>query len=295
VKKVLVVADQSTGKNDKQLALQRALNLLDNQKGSITLVGFCYFDLKNSTEDLNGQVTEKKLQKLLMDQRQQELKQYVDELKTDTPIKVQVIWEKHISAWISSHVKETQYDCVIKSGSHSANSWRHTPTDLQLFKACSTPVMVVANKSWKKKAHVLVALDLTSKKALKQTLNQKLIAEAQKLCETLQAKMHVVYAVEVPRVLADLDLLDERKFVSNKRKEVEPVIEQLCSSYDIGEKNVHIKQGEAHRVVPSIANKIKADIVVAGTVNKKGISKFLGSTAEEMLGKLYTDIYVIKP
>jgi universal stress protein E len=57
-----------------------------------------------------------------------------------------------------------------------------------------------------------------------------------------------------------------------------------------------IKQGKPDRIIPSIANKLKADAVITGTVGRKGLKgKLLGNTAESILQNLHTDIVAIKP
>ncbi len=289
MKKILVVADKS---GDKHLALDRALTLLDDQGGSIVVVGFCYL---NIDDDLDSGLSEKQLQKLIMQQRQQELEQVVAEKRRgNVKISIRIIWEKNIARWITQHVNEIAYDCVLKSGNRS-ESWLHTPTDWQLFHECPIPVFVVAGKSWKKKSRVLVALDMASKKPAKQRLNKKLLFEAKALSQVLHAELHIVCALEIPRVLSDLDLVDARKLIKKRRAQIEPRLEALCDEYAIASDHVHIKQGEPHRVVPSTANKIKADVVVAGTASRKGVKKLVGRTAEAILTRLYTDIYVVKP
>jgi len=292
MKHILVIADPT---GNKHTALQRALTLLDQRNAQITLVGFCYFNLDAPLAGADGNLLPEQLKHLLIEKRTEDLQKAAAKLAgNNIKLNVQVVWEKHIPDWISNETKNGVYDCVIKTGQRS-ESWLHTPTDWQLFKTCPIPVLVVAQKSWKKKARILVALDLDSNNRTKQKLNHKLISEGQRLARLLNAEVRCAYALEVPRILADLDVIDSRKYAKQKRWDIEPTIATLCDQHGLEETCFHVKQGEAERVVPSIANQIKADIVVAGAINRRGAARLIGRTAEGILSKLHTDIYVIKP
>jgi universal stress protein E len=96
--------------------------------------------------------------------------------------------------------------------------------------------------------------------------------------------------------LIDLDLIDAKKYLAEKRKSLQAVVDQFCEKHGISKENVHIKQGEPERVIPSIANDLKADLTIVGTIGRKGLKgKLIGNTAEGILGRLYTDILTIRP
>lgn len=59
--------------------------------------------------------------------------------------------------------------------------------------------------------------------------------------------------------------------------------------------SAHIKQGDPERVIPNIANDLKADLTIIGTIGRKRLKgKLIGNTAEGILGRLYTDILTIR-
>jgi universal stress protein E len=59
---------------------------------------------------------------------------------------------------------------------------------------------------------------------------------------------------------------------------------------------IHIKAGNPNTVIPSIASKIKAELVVIGSVGRRGLkAKLMGNTAESILALLKTDVLVMQP
>ncbi len=293
MKHILVICDRNGGKN---LALKRALNLQQNTNARITLLGFCYADIKNPDDLKTASLSRDDLETFVLKQRKKELKALLKKDNISTKqVTAKVAWSKDISKAICKHCENHDVDLVIKSG-HQSGTWMYTSTDWQLFRYCKAPVMITAGKSWKKKPCILAAVDLDTRRKSKIQLNHLVISQAKAMAKDLGDEVHLVYALKVPEVLADMDLINPKKYAAEKRKKLEPIIAQLCDQYQLDRDNVHIKQGEASKIVPSIANKIKADSVVCGSMARKGVTaKLMGNSAEAIVQKLYTDIIVVKP
>jgi universal stress protein E len=121
------------------------------------------------------------------------------------------------------------------------------------------------------------------------------MAHAQEIARANGSELHIAYAVVVPTLLRDMDLIDVDAHVLERRRKLKPVIEALCKAYGLDKTQVHLKTGPAAKVIPSIANKLKADLVVMGTVGRRGIKgKLIGNTAEQVLQHLRTDILAVK-
>jgi nucleotide-binding universal stress UspA family protein len=55
-------------------------------------------------------------------------------------------------------------------------------------------------------------------------------------------------------------------------------------------------KGEAGRVIPELAAKKEADLIVMGTLSRSGVAGFLiGNTAEKILHKVDCSVLTIKP
>ena len=291
MKNLVVIADKPGGKN---VALLRAAALQRQSGAKIVLLGFCYADINTPSELKTLTVSRSQLEKRVLQQRKQQLAQLLqtpDLASANITIKVQ--WSKHIAEAIIAYCKKHPADLVIKSASRSER-FLYTSTDWQLFRECTIPVMITASKSWKKKPRIVAALDFAAKTKAKAQLNDSIMRQAQALADTLDEEVHIAFVLTIPQVLADMDLINPQKYAREKRQKLQPAIDKFCSQYDIDSSRVHIKQGSPDKGVPSIASKLKADVVVTG-VGRKGVkSKLLGNTAEGILSRLHTDIIAVK-
>ena len=59
---------------------------------------------------------------------------------------------------------------------------------------------------------------------------------------------------------------------------------------------LHLEEGSAGKVVPELAKKIGAELMVLGTIGRSGISGYLiGNTAENILSQINCSVLAIKP
>ena len=293
MKNIVVIADKPGGKN---VALQRALSLHQQTGAKITLLGFAYASIGHVSDPALSKLSHKDLESKIIAQRQLQLQQVVNAATLQpSTITIKALWGKHIAPEINTYCSNHPVDLVIKSA-HRSETLLYTPTDWQLIRECSAPVMITASKSWKKKARIVAALDFSTSVKSKIKLNHSIMRQAQSLAQLLNEEVHIAFALTIPQPLADMDLIDPRKYGREKRQQLKPVIDLFCKEYGIDSSCVHIKQGSPDKIIPSIANQLKADVVVTGTVGRKGIKgKLIGNTAEGILSKLHTDIIAVKP
>lgn len=293
MKNLVVIADKEGGKN---IALQRA-SILQQQTGSkITLLGFCYTDFDSPELLKVANINTDQVEKSLYEKRLEELQKLSKNLKIKpSSINIVPIWSKDIANYVNTYCSKNPVDLVIKSA-HRSETFLYTSTDWQLLRECPAPVMITATKNWKKKPRIVAAIDFATKVKSKIKLNHDIMEHALELAKYLEQDVHIAYSLTVPRALADLDIIDPRKYARDKRKTLQPTIDAFCKEYGIDSDHLHIKLGSAEVAIPSIANKLKADVVITGTVGRRGIKgKLLGNTAEGILSRLRTDIIAIKP
>lgn len=285
---ILIVADLE----QQCFATPRGLELAAKLGVDADVVAFVHVDL--SVLDLSAAQRESMQSRLLAD-RQREVQSRIDtHLLPRQKAALKVVWEKDIHRWINRRCAGGRYDMVIKTGNRS-ESLVHTSTDWQLLRECPAPVLLVAKQKWHRVEPILVALDLASTKAAKQSLNQKLLLAAKGLAEALGVALEIVAAIQVPAVLAELDLIDPESYARTTRESMQPQISKLARTFGIAESVFQCKRGAAEKVVASRAAKVRAQLVVMGTVGRKGVrARLLGNTAEKVLLHLKTDVLAIK-
>ena len=287
--KILIIADMQ----DSCFATPRGLQLAEKLGQGVDVVAFTYAPLKRLKVNAEEQGI---IRKRLMTEREQSVQARIDKYKLPgQKVSLKVVWEKDIDRWINKACADDKYTGVIKTGNRS-ESLVHTSTDWQMLRECPAPVLLVAEKKWHRAKPVLVTLDLSSNVATKKALNNKVLTIAKALAEALQVELEIITAIEIPTLLSDLDLVDPIAFVKDAKEDMKPQIKKLAAAHGIPEKAFHCKRGPVERVITSRAAKVRAQIVVMGTVARKGVkARLLGNTAEKVLRHMKTDVLAIKP
>ena len=291
LQRILVIADRNRARD---VALDRAVALARRSGARIHLVGFCYDPLIES-EDLPIAFNRDKARRQLLADVQSNLDWLIDRNGADdVKITTETVWIKQLHEWVME--RKGEYDLAVKTGHRSENLF-YTPTDWHLLRTSPIPLLIVSTRRWKRRSHhVLATVDLASKKKVQKELNQQVLEHAATLAKVLESELHIVYALPISRVLKELDVIEpqieERKFRSQQREN----LQQLAADYGIPLKHIHIKAGDAEKVIPGIARKIKAEVVVMGTVARRGVKAALvGNTAEQVLSAVPTDVVAMRP
>ena len=291
VKRILVIADR---KDSSQKALAHAALMAKQFNASVHVAGFCYERLSVLDESMSQSDIDTAKQKIV-----QASQAWLDETVSESSLPVsttdEMVWSKDIAAWVSKHCSTHQYDLIIKTGHRSEHAF-YVPTDWQLLRSGNVPLLLVAEKKWRKKQTIMLTLDMASTKKTKQALNQKVIDAGKELANANNMPIHVCFSLALSPVLKDLGIIDKRKSLKDAKKKYIPKIQSMFGSQGIPEENIHIKVGYADKVVPSVASDVGAAFVIMGSVGRKGLkAKMLGNTAESVLTLLKTDVLIIQP
>ena len=286
--KIIIVADLE----QRCLATPRGLQLAAKLGHEVEVVAFIYVPLKAIEPNAAKQQA---VRKRLLADREKQVRARIDKhLQPGQEARLTVVWEKDIHRWLNKQCAGGGYDMLVKTG-HRSESLVHTCTDWQLLRECPVPVLLVAKKKWHRVRPVLVALDLASSKTAKKSLNDKLLGAAKALAQALEVDLEIIAALQVPRVLTELDLVDPAAYARSTRESMQPQIAKLAKAHGIPESAFRCKRGAAERVVASRAARVRAQLVVMGTAGRKGVkARLLGNTAEKVLLHLKTDVIAIK-
>ena len=225
----------------------------------------------------------------------EERKAWLGELVGDHKVKARTIWSHDIGEWVADQTAKKAPDLVIKTV-HKSGSLFHTPTDWTLLNTCPVPVLLAAKRRGKPSGNIVASIDLRSTDTKHRHLNCKVLEAAHRLAELSNAKVHVVFAVEISRVLLDLDIVQER--VSKKKvvQKITPELERLLKPYHIPKSRIHMPVGKVGKVVSQTCRKVKADTLVVGSYSHRAKALVgLGSTAERILTKSVCDVLAVHP
>tara|TARA_R110002153_G_scaffold5929_5_gene27376 strand:+ start:9125 stop:10006 length:882 start_codon:yes stop_codon:yes gene_type:complete len=291
IENILVIADQQ---DKQQSALAHAKSLVKRTGAKLHIVAFNYEHLATLATNLNEE-QQLDIQNKIHSKGENWLKREIAEYKLEEKSTSEVIWEKDIVAWVKKHCASHSYDLIIKTGHRSEGPF-YVPTDWHLIRNNLVPTLLVAERKWRKKQSVMVSLDLGTHVKSKQALNQKLLDAGITFATNANMPLHICYSLPISTVLKDLGIIDKKALVSDAKSRYLPIIEGMLGEYDLPLANIHFKAGPASKVIPSIASKHAAGLVIIGSIGRKGLkAKLMGNTAESVLALLKTDILVIQP
>ena len=282
---VLIVADRE---GDRQVAVPRGLGLAKAMGWDAEVAAFCHEPIAELDPSVQPETKRR-----LMARCRESLDARIKE--QDVAVKPIVVWEKSVAAWINAHVRRNHVDAVVKTG-HRSETFLYTPTDWQLLRECEAPVLIAADRVWHPMRSVVAAVDLGSRSAVKKDLNDAVVSTAKNYANALHYPLHVIHVIHMSRVLKDLEVIDVRAHVANVRRRLRPEIADLARRHAIPVQSIRTRTGEVHRVVPSMANRLQAQLVVMGTVGRRGLTaRLMGNTAERVLTRLGADVLALKP
>ncbi len=288
---LFVIADK-TGR--KQLAFFHALEIAKNTGAKIDFIGFIHAPGVDSSEILTRD-EKKALRARYLEQKQQEMEEFLASVDlTGVTVKQDVVWTKSPDAWVIQRCEERAYDMIFKTGTRN-KSFQYTAADWELMQNCSEPVMMVGDNPWREGGVILAALDLSSDSVENMQLNERILRDSFKIAKATESQVHACYSIAVPQALRDLDIINPETYEKRVREQLDPVLRKLLSEGGLKSENFHMISGKPNKVIVRLAEQIKADLVVIGKKNRASImDRLMGTTAENVLNKVKSDVIVIK-
>ena len=171
-------------------------------------------------------------------------------------------------------------------------------TTMHLMRKCPCPVWAIRPGQDERFSRVLAAVDFDPSNNEAEALNKKIADIASSLSRFHKCELHIVHAwhsgirgMGIPRVA--VHDIDAELRTAHTEWFDDFVRRYLPSS---PRERTHLIEGEASSEIPGLVKKIRADLVVMGTVSRTGISGYLiGDTAEKILHRLDCSVFAIKP
>ena len=209
------------------------------------------------------------------------------------------------------------HDLVIKSAEDP--EWLDRllgSEDMHLLRKCPCPVWLVKPGAALKHRSIVAAIDLDDAHAgdelqTRRRLNMDILEMASSLALANFCELHVVHAWEVVGETSMRDgfiRLPEAKvdaYVHQVRQRRESEMARLLQELndqpgngvlDCIDYTAHLIKGSPRKIIPEVSRKVRADMIVMGTVARTGIPGFItGNTAEMILAQIKSSVLAIKP
>ena len=144
----------------------------------------------------------------------------------------------------------------------------------KLLRSVSCPVLIAKPDAEIHRKVVLAAVKMQSGTDKYQQMNKSIIDRGSWMAERYGAELHLVNAYSNSMDYPDKGAMVRETGVDSER--------------------IHIQSGDPEAVISEVANKVDADIVVLGTMQRTGIKGALrGNTSERVMSRISQDLMVL--
>lgn len=217
---------------------------------------------------------------------------------------VRTAWDRPPHEAIVREVLRSKPDLVVAGSRRRAFGERLllTNTDWQLIRQCPVPLLFVKQKAAYRSTRVLAAIDPMYAHGRPASLDRSILEAARALSAALGGRLDVVHAhAPLSSHMPDgyggafglvVDSGTEQKYLRAAQRAVERTTARL----GLPAARLHFETGDPQTVLPAVAQRLRADVVVMGAVSRSVLGRILiGSTAERTLDRLPCDVMIIKP
>jgi universal stress protein E len=178
--------------------------------------------------------------------------------------------------------------------------WLLRFNDWELLRRSPVPVLLIKRPQPWRKPVVMAAIDPSHSFAKPAKLDSEILAAANLLALTLNGKLHAAHAWQSAATLAPMMLplaaMPTAGVEKRAQREARAAFGKSLQEAGLSDVRRHFVAGVASDVIPALARKHHAGIVVMGAVSRSGLKRLVvGNIAEQVLDSLSCDVLVLKP
>ena len=186
-----------------------------------------------------------------------------------------ICWSTQWHDAVLQAARKTEADLILVPD-YSAQQSRNRFSDAkwQLLRQAKCPVLICRPGADSQRTTVLAAVKMQESSNAYNELNDKILARGKWMAERYGADFQVVNAYS-----------DSMNY---------PDRGNMVRKIGIESDKIHVRQGPAEDVVAEVANEISADIVVIGTLKRRGVMLAMrGNTSERVMSKVTQDVMTL--
>ncbi|WP_426143378.1 universal stress protein [Pseudomonas sp. DWP3-1-2] len=208
----------------------------------------------------------------------------------------EAIWTEDPLTQILICIRELKPDVVIK-GTQTLPMLKRvfvTPLDWDLLHASTVPVLFVNRGARDLPRIVVAAVDPSTSEPALQRFNEEIIKVAEAFARQCCAELHLVYAYDLsPAFTAQASAAVS--WTEELRTALFEPFKALADSCHMPDGRRHFRMGSPVGVIKELVEELKADVVVMGAVQPKGLGKLIGDTTERVLQIQACSVLTLKP
>ena len=222
----------------------------------------------------------------------------------DVEIITRAVWDTPLPEAIVRATLRDEPRFVLKDTHHHTTVSRtlFTSTDWHLIRDCPAPLWLVKPASLDK-PQVIAAVDPTHEHDKPASLDEAVLAQAKAMVGALDGELHIYHGFETLGDIASAGAfamsptpIAIEEISARVQAEHAEAFQGLMASEDIPDKQRHLLAGNPSEILPGLARKLGAGLVVMGAVARGRLKQAaVGSTAERVLDHLPCDVLIVKP
>jgi universal stress protein E len=300
--RILVVVDPTA---EEQPAVQRGAWLARRLGAGLELF-ICHYDPYLSGERFFDSPGLKKARREVMDAMLARLARLAEPLAGEgLAVTTDAAWDTPLDEGIVRKVLASQPRLVLKDTRYH-NALRRSVfsnTDWNLIRSCPAPLWLVKPQTPAEPLRILAAVDPMHEHDKPATLDHTLLREAERLAERCDGELHLFHSYDPMPAIAGAATtvatpisVPADSITEEMAKAHGEALEALATTYGLQASRVHLQRGPARELLPELAMRLQAGLVVMGAVARGTLRRlFIGSTAEQVLDRLPCDVLVVKP
>ena len=207
------------------------------------------------------------------------------------------IWNKDEWQGIIHAAELGQADLIIKAADHPHQTGlaMHTPSDFNLLRHATVPVMLVKPRAWVKNPIIMAAVDALNEEQFE--LGKLVLQEADSLTSILNGELAVVstYPLLQPWAGTESIGIDFEQLEHDIEKVARKNLNQLTSAANVSYNYLYIEEGRPAMRLRKLAEDTQPEILVMGTVGRTGVkSLVIGNTSETIVQYSHCDVVVVR-
>lgn len=277
-----------------QPALERALRLARASGAKLTVV-----DVMNVPPEARRYLSAKMAEELVRERREQ--LERVARSISGVQIESKLLLGRPGTVLIQE-VLRSGHDLLVRSHARDLVSRGHGPygaIDTELFRKCPCPVLIVGPGALRPAPIVVGAVNASSEDPVEKNLNVTIIEFTLTMARLEGGSARLLHAWEpfaAELVRAHASESDFTAYVEAARRQASEDFERLVAPYRGNGVEAVLLQGRPEDVIPEFVIAHDVDLVVMGTVARRGFARLLiGNTAERVLRKLPCSVLAVKP
>ncbi len=296
-KKILAVNDPTL---EQQTPVLRAVEFAQKTNASIIVLS-CIYDKSYDMASVLNKEARVSMKEAMVEQERMNIEAQVRQLKPTGKVEIDVVvkWHKKLHEAVVDTSSEYACDLIIKATKKHGilSSSIFTAADWHIARNSPVNLLLVKPREWAQSASIVAAIGVLAEDDEHASLSDKVAETAYELSQLLDANLHFANSYAGAPVQVTVEVPSFSPEIYNKTVQERHIkqLNSLAEEYKVANTNIHVQEGLPEDIIPAICQQYDADLVVIGSVGRKGLTAaILGNTAELIIDSVDCDTLIVK-